>query len=108
MLNFKALNNVVSIYFIAVSIPVALHSHASPIPVLNGSNFSDWSEHIRFHLGVLDVDYALDSKKLDEPTDETNDEDNAFYNAWKRSNKLCLRFMRMTIARNIKSALPKG
>ena len=78
MLNFKALNNVVSIYFIVVSIPIALHSHASSIPVLNGSNFSDWSEHIRFHLGVLDVDYALDFEKPDKPTDETNDEYMAF------------------------------
>ena len=56
----------------------------------------------------MDVDYALDSEKPDEPTDETNDEDRAFYDAWKRSNKLCLGFMRMTIAGNIKSSLPKS
>ena len=97
-----------SIYFIVVSIHVALHSHASSVSVFNGSNFSNWSEHIRFHLGVLDVDYALDSEKPDEPTDETNDEDRAFYDAWKRSNKLCLGFMRMTIAGNIKTSIPKS
>ncbi|KAK3188864.1 hypothetical protein Dsin_028425 [Dipteronia sinensis] len=33
--------------------------------------------------GVLDVDYALDSEKPDELNDETNDEDMAFYDAWK-------------------------
>ncbi|KAK4854201.1 hypothetical protein QYF36_020442 [Acer negundo] len=58
--------------------------------------------------GILDVDYALDSEKFDEPTDETNDEDRAFYDVWKRSKKLCFEFMRMTIARNITTLLPKS
>jgi len=26
------------------------------VPVFNGLNFSDWSEQVQFHLGVLDLD----------------------------------------------------
>jgi len=42
-----------------VSVPVSLHSLASSVPIFNGVNFSDWKEQIQFHLGVLDLDFAL-------------------------------------------------
>ena len=48
---------------IAVSVPISLHSHASSVPILNGMNFSYWKEQVQFHLGVLDLDVALESKK---------------------------------------------
>ena len=48
---------------IAVSVPVSLHSHASSVSILNGMNFSDWKEQVQFHLGVLDIDVALESEK---------------------------------------------
>ena len=32
-----------------------LHSHASSIPTLNGSNFSEWYEKVQCELGVLNL-----------------------------------------------------
>ena len=55
---------------IAVSVPVALHSQATSIPVFNGLNFSDWSEKIQFHLAVLDLDLAI---RIEKPTAITDD-----------------------------------
>ena len=92
---------------IAVSIPVSLHSHASSVPVFNGLNFPDWSEQVQFHLGVLDLDLAFQVEKSAAITDASSNEEKAHYKAWERSNILSLMFMRMIIASNIKSALPK-
>ena len=44
--------------------PVSLHSHASYVPLFNGLNFSDWWEQVQFHLGVLDLDLALQVENL--------------------------------------------
>jgi len=92
---------------IAVSISVSLHSHASSVPVFNGLNFPDWSEQIQFHLGVLDLDLAFQVEKPTAITDASSNEEKAHYKACARSNRLSLMFMRMSIASNIKSALPK-
>ena len=48
----------------AASIPVALYSLASSIVTFNGLNYSDWLEQVQFHLGVLDLDLAIQSERL--------------------------------------------
>ena len=55
---------------------------------------------------MLDLDLAF---QVEKPaiTDASSNEEKAHYKAWGRSNKLSLMFMRMSIASNIKSALPK-
>lgn len=108
------------------SVPVALHSQAAFVPLMTGMNFSDWKERVEFHLGVLDLDLALVSdkpagiivfsKKVAAITDSGSEtpatsvtsttETNPVHEAWLRSNRLCLMFMKMTIASNIKSTLP--
>jgi len=92
---------------IAVSIPVALHSQATSVPVFNGLNFSDWSEKVQFHLGVLDLDLAIRIEKSAAITDDSSNEEKAHYRVWEKSNRLSLMFMRMSITNNIKCALPK-
>ena len=92
---------------IAVTVPISLHSHATSVPIFNGLNFSDWCEQVQFHLGVLDLDLALQVEKPVAITDDSSNEEKAHYKAWERSNRLSLMFMRMSIANNIKSALPK-
>lgn len=99
--------NVVSI-LIAVSVPVSLHSLAPSIPPLNGTNFSDWCEQVQFHLGVLDLDLALRTEKPADLTEESSEDDKYFHNAWERSDRLSMMFMRMTIASNIKTGLPQA
>ena len=85
--------------------PVSLHSHASSVPLFNGLNFSDWWEQVQFHLGVLDLDLALQVEKPTAITDKSSTEEKALHKAWERSNRLSLMFMRMTVANNIKSTL---
>ena len=75
--------------------------------MLNGLNFSDWREQVQFHLGVLDLDLALQTEKPAAITETSSADERAFYKAWERSNRLSLMFMRMTIASNIKSTLPQ-
>ena len=67
-----------SIYLIAVSVPISFHSHASSAPILNGTNFSDWSEQVQFHLGVLDLYLALRTKKLPAITEESSAKEKTF------------------------------
>ena len=105
-LRLKALMNEHFI-ILAVSVPVSLPSYASPVPIFNGLNFSDWCEQVQFHLGVLDLDSALQVEKPAAITDTSSAEEKSYYKNWERSNRLSLMFMRMSIANNIKSALPK-
>jgi hypothetical protein len=85
---------------------VSLHSHASSVPILNGMNFSDWKEQVQFHLGVLDLDVALESEKPAAITSNSSAKEKSTFKAWERSNRLSLKFMRMTVENNIKSNLP--
>ena len=73
---------------------------------LNGLNFSEWSEQLQFYLGVLDLDLALLHDKPLAITETSSAEQRSFYNAWERSNRLNLMFMRITIVENIKLTIP--
>ena len=92
---------------IVVSVPISLLSHASSVPILNGKNFSEWREQVQFHLGILDLDIALESEKPAAITGEGSAEEKSIFKAWEISNRLSLKFMRITIANNIKSTLPE-
>ena len=61
-LRLKALMNE-HFLILAVSVPISLHSHVSSVPIFNGLNFYDWFEQVQFHLGVLDLDLALQVEK---------------------------------------------
>lgn len=87
-------------HLISAITPTLLHSHASGIATLNGSNFSEWYEQIQFTLGVMDLDLSLVTDKPEESAEVTVKE------AWNRSNRLSLMFIRMTVANNIKTSLP--
>ncbi|GAV75815.1 UBN2_2 domain-containing protein, partial [Cephalotus follicularis] len=92
-------------YVFATSIHVSLHSQASSIMKFNGLNFSEWSEQVQFHLGVIDLDLALSTDKHAALTDTSSTEQRFFHKAWERSNRLSLIFMRITVANNIKSTI---
>ena len=91
--------------FLAVTMPV--HSHFLSVPVFNGLNFSELSEQIHFYLGVMDLDLALRVEKPANITVLSTAKENNHYKTWERSNRLSLMYMRMSIANNIKTALPK-
>jgi hypothetical protein len=92
---------------IAVPVLISLHSHASSVLILNGTNFSDWADQVQFHLGVLDLDLALRTEKPPAIIDSSSAEEVDIYMSWERLNRLSIMFMRMSIASNIKSTLPK-
>ena len=77
------------------------------VPVFNGLNLSDWSEQVQFHLDVLDLDTVFHVEKPTAITDASSTEEKTHYKVWERSNRLSLGFMRISIANNIKLALPK-
>ncbi|XP_049371091.1 uncharacterized protein LOC125836043 [Solanum verrucosum] len=68
---------------------------------------SDWCERIKFYLGVLDLDVILYTEKPIAITETSNTEERSYYKHWGRSNILGIMFMRMNIAGNIKTTLPK-
>jgi len=73
----------------------------------NGLNFSNWNEQVQFHLSVLDLDLAMLEEKSVTIIDASSNEEKAHYKVWERSNRLSLMFMRITVANNIKTTLPK-
>ena len=85
----------------------ALHSHSASVTTFNGLNFSGWCEHIKFHLGVLDHDVSLFTKKSTAITETRSTEERSHYKCWDQSNILGIMFMQMNIVSNIKSTLPK-
>ncbi|KAL5555854.1 hypothetical protein UlMin_038090 [Ulmus minor] len=92
---------------LVVLVHVSPHSQALSIPVFNGLNFSDWCEQVQFHLGVLDLDLSQHVEKPPTITNTSSDEYRTYYDTWERSNRLSLMFMRLSVANNIKTTLPK-
>ena len=91
------------LYFAAV----AIHSHASFVTVFNGTNFSEWHEQVDFHLDSMDINLVLLENKPATLTDSSSEAEKLHFKAWEQSNRLCLKFLRMTIANNIKSTIPQ-
>ncbi|XP_051146375.1 uncharacterized protein LOC127261971 [Andrographis paniculata] len=75
--------------------------------MFNELNYSEWSQHIQFQLGVLGLDLPLHVEKPPTITDTSSESEKSFYNAWERPNRLSLMLMRMSIANHIKSTLPE-
>ncbi|XP_069143300.1 uncharacterized protein [Solanum lycopersicum] len=75
--------------------------------MFNGLNFSKWHEQVQFHLGVMDLDFALLNDKSTIITDKSSEDEKSFHKSWERSNILSLMFMQMTIANNFKSTVPQ-
>ena len=97
-----------SIYQVLCSLYSYSHySQATSVIKFNGLNFSEWCEQIQFDIGVLDHDLALLSEKLVAFTEESNAKQRYFHKAWEISNRLSLKFMRMTIENNLKFTIMK-
>ncbi|XP_023638903.1 uncharacterized protein LOC111830638 [Capsella rubella] len=78
----------------------------STVPILTGTNFSEWKEKVEFTLGVLDMDLALREEEPDPLTIISTEEEKALHKAWEKANRLSMMFLRMTIASNVKTSLP--
>ena len=47
----------------------SISANVNKIPILNGTNFKKWKEHVMIVLGCMDLDYAL---RKDHPADLTD------------------------------------
>ena len=85
-----------------------MYAYANSVIKFNGQNYGEWSEQIRFSLGVMALDHAILTE--DEPsaiTDESSETEKSQHETWERSNRLSLNLMRMTMAENFKPSMPK-
>ena len=92
-------------FYITCRMYACLIAFASSIPLFNGLNFSNQWEQLQFHLGVLDLDLALQVKKPTAINDKSSANEKAFYKAQERLNRLSLMFMQMIVRNNLKSIL---
>ncbi|KAH9608554.1 hypothetical protein KSS87_002716, partial [Heliosperma pusillum] len=74
----------------------------------NGLNYNEWSEKIRFTVGIMALDIViLINEEPATITNESSEAEKAHYLAWERSNRLGLNLMRMTMADKIKPSMPR-
>ena len=86
----------------------SLFASANSVVKFNGLNYEEWSEQIRFSLGVMSLDQAILTDE--EPaaiTDESSELEKSRYETWERSNRLCLNLLRMSMAESVKPSMPK-
>ncbi|XP_074271145.1 uncharacterized protein LOC141595072 [Silene latifolia] len=82
----------------------SLNNRVQAVPQLDGTNYSEWKEHLEFYLGILELDQVLNGCSVNHLTDASK-EVLEEYNWWKKSDSLCLKFLRLTTAPNIKSSI---
>ncbi|XP_031257536.1 uncharacterized protein LOC116115537 [Pistacia vera] len=80
--------------------------NASYIVKFNGFNYNEWSEQVEYYLGIQNLDLALMTKKPIDLTKNNTDEERSFHKEWERLNRLSLKFLRMTMASEIKTSFP--
>ncbi|XP_031276888.1 uncharacterized protein LOC116135327 [Pistacia vera] len=80
--------------------------YASSIIKFNEFNYNEWSEQVEYHLGVQNLDLALMTEKPADLTENNTDEERSFHKKWERSNRLSLKYLRMTVVSEIKTSLP--
>ncbi|PHT67786.1 hypothetical protein T459_27273 [Capsicum annuum] len=78
------------------------------IPVLNGTNFKKWKEHIMIVLGYMDLDYAM---RFDRPANlnETSlNEQKSANEKWEQSNCMSSMMMQHSIPKSLKGSLTEN
>ena len=82
-------------------------ANVNNIPVLNGTNFKKWNEHIIIVLRSMDLDYALREDRLADLTGANTAKQRAAIEKWERSNRMSLIIMKHSILESIRGAMPK-
>ncbi|EOA15191.1 hypothetical protein CARUB_v10028579mg, partial [Capsella rubella] len=73
-------------------------SNVESIPILNGSNFSEWKEHLLLVLALMDLDISLREDRPDaiEKTEH-----------WDRSNRISMMIMKNRIPPKFRGIVPE-
>ncbi|XP_060210850.1 uncharacterized protein LOC132637837 [Lycium barbarum] len=83
----------------------SISGNMNNIPVLNGTNFKKWKEHIMIVLGSMDLDFVL---RFDRPADLNETSTNAqkaAYEKWERSNFMSLIVMQHSIPESLRGSI---
>ncbi|KAL5855644.1 hypothetical protein ACOSQ3_005477 [Xanthoceras sorbifolium] len=70
-----------------------------------GDNYKVWKERILFHLGWMDIDYAIRKDKPPVITDTSSTADIALYEKWELSNHLSVIFIKTKISDSIRGSV---
>ncbi|KAL5805674.1 hypothetical protein ACOSQ4_028407 [Xanthoceras sorbifolium] len=93
------------IILILFSQPTNFSDIRCDISELKGNNYKVWNERILFHLGWIDIDYAI---RKDEPLAIMNTSctaDIALYEKWERSNRLSVMLIKTKISAGIRGSM---
>lgn len=81
--------------------------HVSLVQIFIGLNISDWNKQVKFHIGVMDLDFSILEEKYATIIHFSINEDKTHHKAWEKSNRFKQMFMKMTITYNITTTLLK-
>ena len=85
----------------------SISANVNNIPVLNGTNFKIWKEHVIIVLGCIDLDYALREDRLPDLTSTSTVEQRSTMEKWERSNRMSLMIMKHSIPEAIRGVIPE-
>ena len=85
----------------------SIFANVNNIPMLNGTNFKKWKEHVMIVLECMDLDYALREDRPANLTDASTAEQRAAMEKWERSNRISLMIMKHSIPEAIRGAIPE-
>ncbi|GAB2297874.1 hypothetical protein Dimus_038497 [Dionaea muscipula] len=81
-----------------ISFPVSsLSANLNNVPILNGTNYTKWKQHIMIMLGCMDLDLAL---RIDRPAADAQN-----YEKWDRSNRMSLMIIQSVILDTIRGSI---
>lgn len=70
-----------------------------------GDNFKIWNERILFHLGWMDIDYAIRKDKPSQITDTSTAANITLYECWELSNCLSVMFIKTKFFSSIRGSV---
>nr|CAN61880.1 hypothetical protein VITISV_018026 [Vitis vinifera] len=85
----------------------SISANVNNIPVLNGTNFKKWKEHVIIVLGCMDLDFALRENRPSDLTSASTAEQRSTMEKWERSNRMSLMIMKHSIPEAIRGAIPE-
>ena len=83
----------------------SIFANVNNIPMLNGTNFKKWKEHVIIVLGCMDLDYALREDRPADLTSVNTAEQRVAMEKWERSNRMSLMIMKHLISEAIRGAI---
>ncbi|RVW25651.1 hypothetical protein CK203_115810 [Vitis vinifera] len=85
----------------------SIFANVNNIPMLNGTNFKKWKEHVIIVLGCMDLDYALREDCPPDLMSASIAEQRFAMEKWERSNCMSLMIMKHSIPEAIRGAIPE-